>query len=686
MRKTITMVIISLAAMIVLSIPAMAEVEQVKQIEQIVIPYIPKTSGNLYERLRDNCKIITECANSNNLPKDYKYKDACISIKNGSLDLSTIEAAIKMRKFENLEQVCKTPPENDRRTKAPRFGSSTIPLSISPGTGSAGSLETRLIEGMADFVIKRSKAELVFMLETNLKDQLCSTSEKGIGAPSRDYFPNLCAVLDTLDSNMPLQAMGTSLQAAAQKDLENLPDVAIAKKIKLANCNTTDAKCKEQLESLTAARIGFAMLRESRKGRSPLDILRSLSEMKKLDCEDNDKCAIPRLVRTISIMVRAVEREDNLQQAFNSNESNYAIASIVASIQELRENINKKGLNVMDIKWNELQDVNQVTETVKQFNDIISTSEDLFKQSKSKNASKEDILQIRIMVAHQGLEILDNLIQIGYKFTTSAQDPAYIQTGLNSLGSALEFTSAYFAQDIGRMSLAATSLISDLLPKTDNTALNDLRKYLPLITEFANAKSSEEVATILETAAAPVGSYRVKYEHGLVSINAFLGVGGGCEFPAKKGYNGNAIYGSFVSPVGLQVAWPNSCCWNKYLGVLVPIIDIGPYLSLEGKEKDINVAPNLSFKQVFAPGVYFTLGPWKKTPLAFGFGGSYTPFLEVTGDGTPVATWRAQAFIAVDIPIFPLASWGKKTKPAGNSCHVLPKHCREKRASRRKGH
>ncbi len=81
-----------------------------------------------------------------------------------------------------------------------------------------------------------------------------------------------------------------------------------------------------------------------------------------------------------------------------------------------------------------------------------------------------------------------------------------------------------------------------------------VEKYGPFIATLSEAKSGEEVAAALESAAAPVGSFRVKHNYRQnVCVQAYVGVSGGQEYL----YMNNAWQGNFVTaftaPIG--VAW-----------------------------------------------------------------------------------------------------------------------------------
>jgi hypothetical protein len=96
-------------------------------------------------------------------------------------------------------------------------------------------------------------------------------------------------------------------------------------------------------------------------------------------------------------------------------------------------------------------------------------------------------------------------------------------------------------------------------------------------------------------------------------------------------------------------------------GIFIPLIDIGAVTRLRLDESNATKSlPELTFKNIFAPGLYYTHG-FRRTPLSVNIGCQYGPELvklETDGEGVK----KAQSFeviriglgIALDIPLFNL--------------------------------
>jgi len=219
--------------------------------------------------------------------------------------------------------------------------------------------------------------------------------------------------------------------------------------------------------------------------------------------------------------------------------------------------------------------------------------------------------------------------------------------------------------------------------RTDDPELEDLfhvaARIGPLVAELAGAKSSKDVATVLEAAAAPVGSYKAKYQRAGMSLNSFVGVAGGGEVmqvPAVAGTGAtsstSASFGGFV-PVGLHATAPFCAAASGgnwfHIGATLSLIDLGALSTVRFKNdvsgsravsQTTSSAPNVGVGQIFAPGFYLTLGLFK-SPIVVGAGGSLGPSLRTVNstdangiertDKTSV--FRFGGFLALDLTLMP---------------------------------
>jgi hypothetical protein len=260
--------------------------------------------------------------------------------------------------------------------------------------------------------------------------------------------------------------------------------------------------------------------------------------------------------------------------------------------------------------------------------------------------------------------------------------------GMDAFVATTDIVAKLLQEDWGGAALGSVTLVDLLLAGSSTDAelvkanrekfreqIQAAMRLIPLVVEIANAESSAEVATAIEAAAAPTGSYRSKYEHWTLSLNAMVGFAGGGELVSSEGAQklSGAIAG--FAPIGLHAAVPlnrrGECKRCRFhLGAMISVIDLGAMttyrLTSELEDGDASTtteaeqAPQIGLAQVFSPGGFLTLGLFR-SPIVLGLGVAMSPRLRritVTDDmgaqlderdATPL---RVMGFIAFDITMF----------------------------------
>jgi hypothetical protein len=199
-------------------------------------------------------------------------------------------------------------------------------------------------------------------------------------------------------------------------------------------------------------------------------------------------------------------------------------------------------------------------------------------------------------------------------------------------------------------------LVSLIGPAGKSDSFTELKRFGALFSEIATAKSADEIAASLETAAAPLGSWRLRRKKTTYGLSARVGIGGGYEHLTQynpDGNNGGAL-GLYV-PVLLDVWIANSCP----VGFGLQILDLGAITSI-GIKSGTDVKPDANFSDVVSPGVQISLG-LGKSPFVLGVSASWTPSLreKTSIDSTTMMettksfdSWRYMLSFSVDVPIF----------------------------------
>jgi hypothetical protein len=247
----------------------------------------------------------------------------------------------------------------------------------------------------------------------------------------------------------------------------------------------------------------------------------------------------------------------------------------------------------------------------------------------------------------------------------------------------LEITKNIHNKSYGTALLNAVAMLKELLPP--GIIKDEVLKYGTFMVSIVNAKDSKEMGKVLEAAALPVGSYRIKRtSRSTISLNAYPGVFGGVDIlTTKENIDGGkeGLNLAFTAPVGLDYSWGGKkkttkngkTIFGPSNSLFISVIDIGAIVSFRITGADTGL-PEFKWQNILAPGVYYFHG-LKNSPISIGFGVQYGPQLRKiepidetppptildTGDATTEAiitasAWRIGLIIAVDIPIFNFSS------------------------------
>lgn len=211
------------------------------------------------------------------------------------------------------------------------------------------------------------------------------------------------------------------------------------------------------------------------------------------------------------------------------------------------------------------------------------------------------------------------------------------------------------------------------LPGMDTDLRKKILKYGNFMATVAEAQSSDEVAAAIDAVALPPGSSRVKKENYFsAAINAYTGGAGGQE--VLNGLNSEKWYAALSAPVGITVSWkladkaPRAD--GKYrspgsFSLFAPIIDVGALVAFRFNDPISNDLPELQWSNLLSPGLYAVYGFGNSLPLSIGLGAQRGPNLRKINDPTrpdlsQTSGWRYGAFLSVDIPVFNLFVQSKK--------------------------
>jgi hypothetical protein len=643
---------------------------QLKAVDYMALKYIWGHENQLKEGTDEAPGKILKCIASKS--KDPKAK--CKDITQGMV--AEGDPDYQLLNYLNGTDAIPELDGGEGDQKGPDLFANVIPSTNSTSKEAIPSLEEQFILGLAEFIVTRAKAEAAFYYQSELKDKLCNDN--------RDYFPNLCVALDALELSQSLNAMTGYLRSAIRKDIQSLPDVYL-KNAAYRSCNKGD---RELAEIFIASRLIYSAYAASKEGMATVDILRGISSMK-LKCENakgqlcdlasnpKEKNDLLTYLQTATIMLHAYEQnayvvhtgetKPALRDFKDNLDKRYSIAGFALTLEYLMKKqqvpliYDKKKLNPRPFK-HLLTISDHVLEVMGRLEKIRELTEESKKPVILANSTKSYDpklrLQERLWTLDSMLLLLDDLTAESYSLETYGKsDPQVakkIHSNIAKIREASIVAQEWLRGDDAAYMVAFLSIVSEKSKVGDGNQLaDDVKSVIPVMVEITSARTSQDVANVLEAAAAPVASYRQKDKRIMTSVTALFGAGfGGKEYYTLDGQRVEHSLGvqAFV-PVGVHVSTPvNIFSWHTSLGGLVSLIELGPLVSTRN-ESGVQSQANVGFKQIFSPGIYFTMHI--KGPFNIGYGVAKTPDLLKSTTGQDITEWRQQAFIAMDLTLLP---------------------------------
>lgn len=515
------------------------------------------------------------------------------------------------------------------------------------------SLEGKVINGVAEFVVTRAKAEAALYFQTKLKAELCGDNRK--------YVPNLCVALDSLELSMSVNSMGEFLRSAVKKDIENIPDAAFED---AASSRTSDDSIKQVL---TASRLLFPIYNAAREGRKPLDILRGISETKLICKDELCNSELVKYINLASILLRAYEEnaycridstEEIIIQEFDSSKiyENVMRLSADINIDERQKRLPAafNSISSTDQLAKIEDDLRQIRIHLVKIDNLIKTmKEPVTLANGTKDYDPKLRLTERLSAIDEMLNLMELLVKDGAKMIgKSNTDVTDLTKQLGEIRKTVRVAKELLKGDEAAYMTAFLIYVSHENDKGLKVP-DSVKKIIPVMVEIANAETSKDVAAVIEAAAAPVGSYREKSKRSMMSVTGFVGIAGlGKEYyKVENESKSEEIKIQPFAPLGIHATIPGKCL-SGYTGLFFSLVDLGPLVSIHN-DSGVESQPNTGFKQIFSPGIYLTHQIHFLGPVNIGYGISQTPELIRTKSGEDVTSWRHQAFVALDLTLFP---------------------------------
>lgn len=543
------------------------------------------------------------------------------------------EPACDNRCVDELKISCST---------VPKSLVSTVPPAIATTAVTAGmSWQTAFVTGLAQFLSDRAQQEVVLWLVEQFQKDLCKSDA------TKDLFHETCTLLDP-DCGYSDLPPGTILAAAIRADIEGLPAAVL----------TQYAGLKE-----ATAKAIVQIFLEMRSGHPPLELIAGWSEDQGLinSCtreEDNVACS---MVLTGALVAQAGDVAVPNPTATIDDAAKAALAEAKSLMERVCNKISVDETKKTCNKFLENLDLPRVKALLRAAAGLAQKLDQVNKSGAPAAEKAADVLGAVKLVIDAGAALMPDDVQLGHG------NKELVVVVWRSVDDGIDATTAMLS---GRYADGVRSIVALVRDVAGKSLPEPLPRYLVMVVDLSNAKTSSDVQAALQAAAAPVGSWRDKRKACSISVTGLVGVAGGYERPLATdgGKRVGSWSGGLMGAVGFDFAFPMGQTWTH--GFFLSVLDVGQLITTPidpqpGKaatDKSTTMAKagtDFQLVQVFSPGFYYRFGAGK-SPFTLGAGFSVAPQLrvyETTGASAGkdlLSMMRFNAFAAVDVTIFPI--------------------------------
>lgn len=531
---------------------------------------------------------------------------------------------------------------------------------------------TDIADGLAKFLIKRAKQELLISFFNNLRD-----SDKN--PEFVILFPNTKLLVDNFESWEYANIINT-LKEALNKDLKqllgNIPN--------LVNLNTTNKKYTAEVKKRVTAIQAFFSSDDGKlfcaslnigngfiTGQKIPDIIHSITgpnSLASISTLTSDEKNVFKLLDILSYSIRSNEYGKSYisYSDFSGLSSDTKKIFLGLLYQQLKnENIEISGVKLYDFLQTNSPKIENFVINLISNSDAITDAYN--KLSEAKKKGETDLTPYWSVIfenANSFFQTTLNSQSIDSRFKFSDNFKTVLNLSTNTLGIASEISSKNYNAAI----VSTLNLISEnIKTKNGDEFKAFFVKYGSFAANVVEAQNSDEVEEAIESVALPVGSASIKKKTCFnIALNAYLGGFYGNEYLADKSSNKWATISGVYAPVGVAFSWGinqggTGCKVGDFffkgfsLTGLINIIDIGAVASFRLQDTTTEKLPEVTLQNILAPGLGVVYG-LPNFPLSIGYTYQLGPTLRnITPEAatvSPQLNRRWQFFIGVDIPIF----------------------------------
>ncbi len=246
--------------------------------------------------------------------------------------------------------------------------------------------------------------------------------------------------------------------------------------------------------------------------------------------------------------------------------------------------------------------------------------------------------------------------------------PLSIKNGVKCLPEFYNLANSISNKQYSKVVPSLVILMNTLQPSIKNESIMVSLRYASVLAQFGEVENAEQMETLLEAVALPVGSASIKRKsNSNLSLNAYVGLAGGWEKASANASAGSATQEraslGLTAPIGLAYSFyagkhaninkndqPLIPSWSIFLSAF----DIGNIVNVRFKSDTTSIG-DLKFANFISLGLGFHAN-FKNSPFSAGINYSFTPaYRDFIADDK---TWKYNAdahrirlSLLVDIPV-----------------------------------
>jgi len=554
---------------------------------------------------------------------------------------------------------------------------------------------TTLADGLAKFLVERTKEELNIAFFERFRDILKAHPELG------KIFPSTAAYLNAI-LNFEYSNSLSVLKEAFIKDLKSLPHniPGIAELDPKCDCNCENKRltkrCEDRITRLRAFFatepgtfvIGALLVADGAIAKTnAADILVNVAANKSIAASKNEVANILKLANILSSSIRNVDptkswisASDLNSMVTNANWFKLYTGLVYQQIRNTEITINNK--RVDSFVANNSGFADYLNRVVTKGEAVAAGIENIRNRQDSSSEQKVAAVAAFIGYFKEFFVSATNYEMINVVLRPSAKKMQFVAYTTRSLeitqniliknySAAIVSTLVFIDSVLETRSKTKSKLqLNDVSKEEDENTLVKLEfkqsfiKYASFMANVVAAENSDDVKKAITAIALPPGSSSIKKTHYFnVALQAYTGLAAGhMDDGGSKFFNSAGVY----APLGISVStglksWRNPYNKRTYgsLSLFASLIDVGAIVSYRFKEpgKQLSDSVKIRLENIFSPGANLVYGI-PKWPVSVGGGFQWLPSLtRLSNEEATIAEksgMRWHIFIAVDIPVLNL--------------------------------